>query len=421
MSKGKRFRLTFFVLGTALVLVVGFIAFSNVFRSEASVPEERLVEIKRGNLALSVVATGSIEPVTTVELKSKSSGLVQSIYVEEGDLVREGQILIELDKELLRAELRETEANRLAAVARQQEAESNHLSAVNMKQKLGLDVNNLEDKVAFHKKQVNRYENLSRERLIPHSELEVRERELQEATFELAALKSELLMQDSRIGAAEKAVARVAAEVSQAQAVLDRAAENLRNSTIRSPLAGTILKRHVEVGDAVSSILQLGSQATLLMTLGDMAEVFFEGRVDETDIGKIFVDQQARVKVDAYRDRPFPGKVLRIAPLGEEEDNVIGFEVRVSITDPEQILRAQMSANAEIIIEEKEDILLIPENAVVYGKDRNTFAEVYDPAEENQSRRVQIEIGISDGTTTELVSGLPEGETVITTDTGGLI
>ncbi len=421
MSKGKRFRLTFFVLGAALVLVVGFIAFSNVFRSEASVPEERLVEIKRGNLALSVVATGSIEPVTTVELKSKSSGLVQSIYVEEGDLVREGQILIELDKELLRAELRETEANRLAAIARQQEAESNHLSAVNMKQKLGLDVNNLEDKVAFHKKQVNRYENLSREKLIPHSELEVRERQLQEATFELAALKSELLMQDSRIGAAEKAVARVAAEVSQSQAVLDRAAENLRNSTIRSPLAGTILKRHVEVGDAVSSILQLGSQATLLMTLGDMAEVFFEGRVDETDIGKIFVGQQARVKVDAYRDRPFPGKVLRIAPLGEEEDNVIGFEIRVSIADPEQILRAQMSANAEIIIEEKEDILLIPENAVVYGKDRNTFAEVYDPAEENQSRRVQIEIGISDGTTTELVSGLPEGETVITTDTGGLI
>jgi HlyD family secretion protein len=421
MSKSRKFKLTFFMLGAAFVLVVGFVAFSNVFRSEAAVPEERLTEIKRGDLALSVVATGSIEPVTTVQLKSKSSGLVQNIYVEEGDRVEEGQILIELDKELLRAQLREAEANRLAVVARQQEAEADHLSAINMKQKLGLDVNNLEDKVAFHQKQVERYENLSREKLIPHSELEIRERELQEATFSLEALKSELLMQDSRIGAAEKAVARVAAEVSQAQAVLDRAAENLRNSTIRSPLTGTVLKRHVEVGDAVSSILQLGSQATLLMTLGDMAEVFFEGRVDETDIGKIFVDQQARVKVDAFRDRPFPGRVLRIAPLGEEEDNVIGFEVRVSIEDPEQILRAQMSANAEIIIEEKENILLIPENAVVYGKDRNTFAEVYDPAEETQSRRVEIEIGISDGTTTELVAGLPEGETVITTDTGGLI
>jgi len=421
MSKSRKFRFTFFVLGTVIVFAVGFIAFSNVFRSEASVPEERLQKITRGNLALSVVATGSIEPVTTVQLKSKSSGLVQNIYMEEGDLVQEGQILIELDKELLRAQLREAEANRLAVVAKQQEAESDHVSAVNMKQKLAMDVRNLEDKVAFHKKQVNRYENLSKEKLISHSELEVREREFQEATFALEALKSELLMQDSRISAAEKAVARVAAEVSQAQAILDRAAENLRNSTIRSPLTGTVLKRHVEVGDAVSSILQLGSQATLLLTLGDMAEVFFEGRVDETDIGKIFVDQQARVKVDAFRDRPFPGKVLRIAPLGEEEDNVIGFEVRVSIEDPEQILRAQMSANAEIIIEEKEGILLIPENAIVYGKNRNTYAEVHDPAEENQSRRVEIEIGISDGTTTELVSGLPEGETVITTDTGGLI
>ena len=105
MSKSRKFKLTFFVLGTAFVLVVGFVAFSNVFRSEASVPEERLTEIKRGNLALSVVATGSIEPVTTVQLKSKSSGLVQRIYVEEGDHVQEGQILIELDKELLRAQL----------------------------------------------------------------------------------------------------------------------------------------------------------------------------------------------------------------------------------------------------------------------------------------------------------------------------
>lgn len=421
MSKSKRFRLVFLILGTLSILVVGFIAFSNVFHTEASVPQERLVEIQRGDLALAVVATGSIEPVTTVQLKSKSSGLVQSIYVEDGDLVQEGQILMELDKELLRAELREAEANRLAVVARQQEAASDRISALNMKQKLEMDVKNLEDKVSFHQRQVRRYENLSREKLIPHSELEIREREFQEAKFALEALKSELLMQDSRIDAAEKAVARASAEVSQAQAIVDRASENLRNSTIRSPLTGTVLKRHVEVGDAVSSILQLGSQATLLMTLGDMAEVFFEGRVDETDIGKIFVNQRARVKVDAFRDRPFPGKVLRIAPLGEEEDNVIGFEVRVSVTDSERILRAQMSANAEVIVEEKEDVLLIPENAVIYDKDRNTAAEVYDPSAEGQKRRVPIKIGISDGTTTELVSGLSEGDTVIKTDTGGII
>ena len=421
MSRSARFKLSFFAVLLGIVVVVAWVLFGNVFRSEASIPDDRLARIESGDLALSVVATGSIAPVSTVEVKSKASGLIKSIFVEEGDLVHEGQVLVELDKELLQAQLREAEANRLASAAKADEARSDHLSALKMKQKLEMDMRNLEGKVAFHEKQVKRYEALFSEKLIPHSELEVRERDYQEAHFEVESLKSELLMQDARIDAAEKATASVEASVSQAQAVLDRAEENLRYSTIRSPLEATVLKRHVEVGDAVSSILQLGSQATLILTLGDMREVYFEGRVDETDIGKVFVGQTARVKVDAFRDRPFPGEVVRIAPLGEEKDNVIGFEARVAITDTERILRAKMSANAEVIIEEKAGILLIPENAVIYDKERNTFAEVFDPAVEGQKRRVPINIGISDGTTTEVVSGIEEGTQVVRVDTGGII
>jgi HlyD family secretion protein len=379
------------------------------------------MRIEKGDLDLAVVATGSIVPVATVEVKSKASGLIKRLLVEEGDSVREGEILIELDKELLQAQLREAEANRLAVVARRQEAESDHSSAKSMKQKLQMDLNNLEDNVLFHQKQVARYETLFAEKLIAHSELDRRERELQEASFGFEALKSELLMQDARIDAALKAVARVQAEVSQAEATLDRAWENLRYATIRSPMTGTVLKRHVEVGDAVSSILQLGSQATLLLTLGDMNEVFFEGRVDETDIGKVFEGQKSQVRVDAFRDRPLPGKVIRIAPLGEEEDNVIGFEVRVSIQDPERILRAQMSANAEIIVEEKRDILIIPENAIIYDKDRRTFAALYDPDAEGETRRTPIEIGISNGTLTQVTSGVEEGDRVVKVETGGLL
>ncbi|MEJ2080505.1 MAG: efflux RND transporter periplasmic adaptor subunit, partial [Acidobacteriota bacterium] len=268
---------------------------------------------------------------------------------------------------------------------------------------------------------VARYEALYSEKLIPHSDLESREREVQDARFQAESLKSELLMQDAKIDAAAKAVSRVEAEVAQAQATLDRAEENLRYSTIRSPLDATVLKRHVEVGDAVSSILQLGSQATLILTLGDMQSVYFEGRVDETDIGKVFDGQEARVKVDAFRDQPFPGKVVRIAPLGEERDNVIGFEVRVAITDPHKILRARMSANAEIIVEQKKDVLLIPESAVIYDKSRKTFVNLYDPAAEGHCRRVPVEIGISDGTTTEVVAGVNAGNQVVRSDAGGLL
>jgi HlyD family secretion protein len=421
MSKKTKFRIGFFILVIAFVAIVAFFAFGSIFHSEAAIPDDRLEEIVRGDLSLSVVATGSIVPVATVEIKSKSSGLVKEILVDDGDLVQPGQILVELDKELLQAQVRESEANLQATVARQQEAESVHTSAISMKKKIGMDLDNLDDKVEYHQKQVHRYQLLFEEKLIPHSELEAREREFHDAGFAREALRSELLIQDSRIDAAQKAISRVSAEVSQAEATLDRAKENLRHATIRSPLKATVLKRHVEVGDAVSSILQLGSQATLMFTLGDMNEVFFEGRVDETDIGKVFDNQPARVKVDAFREQPFDGKVIRIAPLGVEEDNVIGFEVRVSLDDPEGILRAQMSANAEIIVEEKQQILLIPESAIIYDKDKKTFAEVYAPEIESQKERIPIEIGISNGSVTEVMSGLQEGQRVIRLDTGGII
>ncbi|GAB4123134.1 MAG: efflux RND transporter periplasmic adaptor subunit [Acidobacteriota bacterium] len=421
MSKKNRFRLGFFTVVVLLLGAGAYLVFGNIFRSEASLPPERLVQVQRGDLALSVVATGSIVPVAKVEVKSKASGLIKELHADEGDLVKAGDVLVELDKELLQAQVREAEANLRAASARHEEARSELASAISLKRKMEMDLRNLEDKVAYHSKLVGRYEALFAEKLIPHSDLDQRERDLQEARFAVEALKSELMMQSSRIDAAEKAVARVAAEVSQAQASLDRALENLRYATIRSPITGKVLKRHVEVGDAVSSILQLGSQATLIFTLGDMSQVYFEGRVDETDIGKVYEGQKALVRVDAYRDRPFEGKVIRIAPLGEKEDNVIGFEVRVSVEDPDGILRAQMSANAEIIVQEKKQILLIPEQVIIYDQDRNSFAELYDPGAETQRRRTPIEVGISNGTTTEVLAGLDEGQTVVKPAGGGLL
>jgi len=117
------------------------------------------------------------------------------------------------------------------------------------------------------------------------------------------------------------------------------------------------------VGDAVSSILQLGSNATLIMTLGDVKELYVKGKVDETDIGVVRVDQPVRITVDAYKNRVFNGKVFRIAPMGVEKDNVTRFEVRVSIMNDLELLRANMSANAEIVLEEHKDVLMIPKAA----------------------------------------------------------
>jgi len=121
------------------------------------------------------------------------------------------------------------------------------------------------------------------------------------------------------------------AQVAQDRANLKQLEEQLGYTTITSPIDGIILSRDVEVGDAVSSILVLGSSATLVMTLGDTSEVYVKGKVDESDIGKVYMGQPARIKVESYKDKTFTGKVNKISPMGVEKDNVTTFEVRVSI------------------------------------------------------------------------------------------
>ena len=106
------------------------------------------------------------------------------------------------------------------------------------------------------------------------------------------------------------------------------------------------------------------------MTLGDVSSVYVLGKVDEADIGKVYLDQPARITVESFKDKKFDGKVTKISPLGVEKDNVTTFEVRVSIDNPGGELKANMSANAEIILEEKKHVLLVPESAVIYDKDK---------------------------------------------------
>jgi len=208
-------------------------------------------------------------------------------------------------------------------------------------------------------------------------------------------------------------VAQAKAQVAQAKAALSNAEENLRYSTITSPIEGVVLSKDVEVGDAVSSILVLGSQATLVMTLGDTKEVYVRGKVDEADIGKVYLGQAARIVVESFKDKTFQGKVTKISPLGVEKDNVTTFEVRVSISNATGELRANMSANAEIILEERKNVLLIPESAAIFDKNKSTSVEILDPKADNGRKKVAVKLGISNGVKAEVTSGLAEGQKVI--------
>lgn len=362
-----------------------------------TIDPSKLSGVERGNIARSVVATGKIEPRATVEVKSKASGLVKQIFVNYGDSVKQSQILAELDKEELQARVRELKANLQAAQATEESA----LAA--------LERNKVEAEgpdLPFLKSALERARGLNKEGLIAKTQVEDAEK-----FYQMALNKQSSATRTLAVSRAE--ITRAKAQVAQAVAMLERADEDLRNSTITSPIDGLVLSRNVEVGNAVSSILVMGSQSTLLFTLGDIGDVFVRGKVDQADIGKVYIAQPARIVVESFRDRKFDGKVYRISPYGVEKENVTTFEVQVSIHNPGRELKANMSANAEIILEEKLNVLLVPEAAVVYDKDRKASVEVPDAAAEKGRRKLAVRLGISNGVKTELVAGLEQGAKVI--------
>jgi HlyD family secretion protein len=218
--------------------------------------------------------------------------------------------------------------------------------------------------------------------------------------------KAQLSVLKAKIGQAQ-------AQVAQDRANLKQLEEQLNYTTVTAPIDSIVLSRDVEVGDAVSSILVLGSSATLVMTLGDTSEVYVKGKVDESDIGKVYLGQPARIKVESFKDKSFSGKVTKISPMGVEKDNVTTFEVRVSINNPGGELKANMTANAEVILEEHKAVLQIPEGAILYDKDKKASVEVPDAKGKEGKRKVAVNIGISNGAKTELLSGLKEGEEVV--------
>lgn len=363
----------------------------------AKIEPEKIVPVQRVDLARSVVATGKIEPVTKVEIKSKASGIILHLPVNVGDYVRKGQVICELDKDDLLPRHREALAARAVAEAALKSAKADL-------ERYQVEANGPD--IPFLKRDMERARQMFRDKILAQSA-----RDDSEKNYELAVNRQKSAQVN--VGVARAAISKAEAQLEQAQAVVSRAEEDLRNATILSPIDGVVLSRDREMGDAVSSILTMGSGATLIMTLGDLSEVYVKGKVDESDVGKVYVRQPARITVESFKDEKFTGRVTKISPMGVEKDNVTTFEVRVSISNESGRLRALMTANAEIILEEHKAVLAIPEGAVIYKKDRSTDVEVPDPAVEGGKRRVAVATGISNGSKTEVLKGLREGQQVI--------
>jgi HlyD family secretion protein len=381
-KKGKKFWIWIGSAALLVVLVLGIMAARLVKGTQ--IDPNRLAKVQRGDVARSVVATGKIQPITKVEVKSKASGIVEKLYVDINNQVHKGQQLAQLDQQEIAAQVDAQRAQLAAAEANVGTYEAN----------IDQDrVNAAAPDLPMYKTTLDRNLEMEKEGVVSRQALDNANRDYLAALNKRDGAKAQIGVDNAKLKQAR-------AQVLQSQASLKQLEEQLSYTTIVAPMDGVILSRDVEMGDAVSSILVLGSTATLIMT-------------DEADIAHVYMNQPARIKVESFRDRIFNGKVTKIAPLGVEKDNVTTFEVRVSIDNPGGELKANMTANAEILLDEHKKVLTVPENAVSYDNQKNAFVEIPDKSQKEGFRKIQVRVGLSNGSVTEIASGLKEGDQVV--------
>lgn len=364
-----------------VVLVLSFVAIRGC-RTGGDSQIENTATVERGNISKTVVATGKIEPLYKAEIKSKIGGLINQFYVEEGDQVTVGQKLVEIIPGATPVEMVQARTEVKAAAYDKIVAEKQYLRTKELKeQKLISSEKYDRDKANY---------------------------DIAKARFYAAMAQLRVLEQGSNV---ESLVEGIEVSDRDRLEIEKETREAIASMTLIAPISGIVLSRDTDKGSAVIPISSAYG-GTMIMTLADVSEKHFRGDVDEADIGKVQLGLVARIYVEAYPDEPFKAKLTHISPRGREKEDIINFEIRTIVSDQANRLRVGMSADAELILEEHENVLVVPEGAVIY-EDGKTFVNIQDDSVEEGMRKVEITKGISDGLRTEVLSGLEEGQVVV--------
>jgi HlyD family secretion protein len=364
-----------------VVLVLSFVAIRGC-RTGGDSQIENTATVERGNISKTVVATGKIEPLYKAEIKSKIGGLINQFYVEEGDRVTVGQKMVEIIPGVTPVEMVQARTEVKAAAYDKIVAEKQYLRTKELKeQKLISSEKYDRDKANY---------------------------DTAKARFYAAMAQLRVLEQGSNV---ESLVDGIEISDQDRLEIEKETREAIASMTLIAPISGIVLSRDTDKGSAVIPISSAYG-GTMIMTLADVSEKHFRGDVDEADIGKVHLGLPARIYVEAYPDEPFKAELTHISPRGREKEDIINFEIRTIVSDQENRLRVGMSADAELILEEHENVLVIPEGAVIY-EDGKTFVNIQDDSVEEGMRKVEIIKGISDGLRTEVLSGLEEGQVVV--------
>lgn len=305
-----------YIVTILLVLIIS--SYLIFFRGSAGEIKYRTEKISRGDITVLVRATGTVNPVKTVQVGSQVSGIISKIYVDFNSQVREGQVIAQIDSTFLAASVKEAEANYERALAQSNEARRN----------------------------LKRTEELFKKNLVSQAEMD----------------------------AAQTSYETSLAQLKQAQASLDRAKVNLRYSIIRSPIDGVVISRDVDVGQTVAASLQAPK---LFVIANDLKKMQVEANVDEADIGNVKIGQRVTFTVDAHPGEEFEGTVTQIRLSPQIVQNVVTYTVIIEVPNPDLKLMPGMTATVSILVDQREDVLRIPALALRFQPP----ADVADKAE----------------------------------------
>lgn len=402
-------------LGLALVVAVaGGVAFSVLRKGGEAFAPEAVVKVARGELSLKVSDTGRVQPLSKVDLKTRVSGQVLVVHVREGERVRKGEVLLELDPRDFKRRVAEAEAD--LAQAR---ADYNNLRA-------GPRLPEREDARAGAAAAEARRLRAQRERerarqaqaqgaITPREFLDADTAAAEaEAAAQQAEARYRLMAQGPRVGEVQSAAARLR----RAETTLNAARDALADTVLRSPMDGTVIFRGIEPGEAVQAGQAETSARGPLLTVADLNRLIVEAKINQVDVARLKEGQKAEVRVDTMPDERFEGLVRTVAPAAEAgaEKDVLVFPVELLLTSANATkLRPGMGADFDILVESKPEVLWLPVEAVRTGGRGNSakVTVLRGPKGQRKKEEIEVKVGLHNDHQFEILDGLKPGDEVL--------
>ena len=378
----------------------------------------KTTQVVQGDLVVKISATGVVEPNFQVEVKSKASGEVLKFKYEEGDRIKKGQLLLQLDKSDEIRSVARAKADLASAIAKLNKAKTALLSQETKYQttlkSAESQVQEAEANLKESEDKLKRQEDLFQKKITSQEALQeaqttfrVNQENLIQDRSSVQAAKD--LIHDVEVKKHEIDLARV--EVQRMKIALAETKERLDETEIFAPITGVLIEKLVEQGQIISSGISNVSGGTTLANLADLSHLFIIADVDETDIGSVQIGQLVKVTADAYPGKSFTGKVERISPKGKVENSVTIFKVKIEIQGKDKgILKPMMTANVDIISKELKNVLYLPREALRVEKNKKYAAILVN----NEPKEVPVTTGVRNPIHIQILSGLePDQEVLI--------